>query len=273
MVTAYDSVDVTTVPADVQFLMGYNSGAWPTYEPLKQRFPKARVLSIAVQADIDGDILDAEPGDATPDQVAGWVERQLARGARRPVVYTSVSQVQEVVDLLGNAGIARSEVRLWTAHYSEGNHLCGPQCNALTRFGFKDIADATQWTDAALGRNLDESTCEPEFWDDKTKPSLHYGFYSSHIEVDEKVYNEQTIVRSYDVLRNKPLSRIIPNRPRLKVLRAQCLLLADRCAREAIYEANPEDGKLVKRKSPVWGERHLGFRYAGLIHRSQGKRI
>lgn len=268
-VTAYDSVDIATVPADAQFLMGYNSGAWPTYGQMRDRFPKARVLSIAVQADIDGDILDAEPGDATPGEVAEWVHRQFARGAKRPVVYSSVSQFPEILRLLADSGIGREDIRIWTAHYNGVEHLCGPgRCVDADRDGFNTVADATQWTDAALGRNLDQSLCQDEFWNVKTGPAAHYDWYAAKIEVDKHVYDEQTIAEAYDKLRDRPLSRIIPNRPKLKVLRNECEILADRIARVSLYDP---DGK--KRPRALWGEDHRGFRYAGLLHRSQGKRV
>jgi hypothetical protein len=58
-----------------------------------------------------------------------------------------------VLPVLSQAKIARSSVRLWSAHYGLGEHICGPSsCGALST-----EADGTQWTSSALGRVLDES--------------------------------------------------------------------------------------------------------------------
>jgi hypothetical protein len=156
----YDSVDLNTVPANAPAVAGYVGGRWPTYKDVPARFPHAKHLSIAIAAVVDAECLDVEPGDATPAQAAGWVKRQHARGIRRPVVYTSVSGAQSLVNELGAAGLPRTSYRLWTAHYTHVPHICDARCG----FGLRSAADATQFTDNALGRNLDESRVSPGFW-------------------------------------------------------------------------------------------------------------
>jgi hypothetical protein len=156
----YDSVTLDQVPGDAPAVAGYVGGRWPTYGQLARRVPHARRLSIAVNAGEDADCLDVEPGDAVIAQAAGWVRRQVGRGVKRPVLYTSVSQLQALVDALERAAIPRGHVRLWSAHYTMRPHLCGPDCG----FGLQEHADATQYTDRALGRNLDESLCTAGFW-------------------------------------------------------------------------------------------------------------
>lgn len=157
----YDSVDLSQIPADAPAVAGYVGGSWPTYRELKKRFPHARRLSIAVNASEDADCLDIESGDATPDETPAWVRRQQARGVRRPVVYASASVMPSVLAALKAAGIKRKEVRVWTAHYTFAPHLCGPHsCRYLT----DTVADATQFTDVAHGRNLDESLLDRGFF-------------------------------------------------------------------------------------------------------------
>jgi hypothetical protein len=167
MVTMYDSVNVVELPTAAQAVAGYVNGKWPTYWTLVTRFPAARKLSIAVSADRDADCLDVEQGDATPDQAPGWVKRQIARGVVRPVVYTSVSQAVVLLDDLARHGVKRSQVRLWTAHYTHKPHLCDSSC----WHGFRGRADATQYTDRALGRNLDASLCSDGFFAPPPGPS------------------------------------------------------------------------------------------------------
>lgn len=156
----YDSIDVTQIPADAYAVAGYVGGNWPTYPSLVKRFPAAHRLSIAVFASQDAECLDIEKGDATPQEAPGWVQRQLNRGVKLPVLYTSVSAADGLLALLKANGISRSEVRLWTAHYTYKEHFCSSACG----FGFTGIADATQWDDKALGRNLDISVVSPGFF-------------------------------------------------------------------------------------------------------------
>lgn len=159
MLSMFDSVNVTEIPRDAQAVAGYVNGKWPTYWTLVTQFPHAHKLSIAVNVHRDADCLDVERGDAVNSEAPGWVKRQLAGGARRPAVYTSVSNAQALVDELARHGVRRSQYRLWTAHYTE-EHLCDSRCG----FGFRGKADATQYSDHALGRNLDESLCAPDFF-------------------------------------------------------------------------------------------------------------
>lgn len=159
-ITMYDSVDLSQIPSNAQAVAGYVGGHWPTYSQLAGKFPQAHRLSIAVQASEDAECLDVEKGDAQIADAPAWVKRQMKRGVKRPVVYTSVSQAQPLLNYLAAYGIHWSQVRLWTAHYTFTPHRCDKACG----FGFTGRADATQFSDHALGRNLDSSLCSPDFF-------------------------------------------------------------------------------------------------------------
>jgi hypothetical protein len=163
----YDSIDVSQLPAGAPCYAGYVNGAWPTYSAVKVRFPHAHILSIAVFASADADCLDVEPYDADPPEAPGWVRRQQARGIWRPVIYCSASVLNTVVADLSAARISRAEVRLWSAHYGVGKHICGPgTCGYIGPNGKPVPAcDGTQFTSTALGRNLDESVLLGDFFD------------------------------------------------------------------------------------------------------------
>jgi len=150
--TMYDSTNVGTLPHGAGAYAGYVQGAFQTFATLQRLFAAsgAHLLSIAVFASGDAACLDIETGDATIAQAPGWVKRQLARGASRPCLYTSVSNMDALVTALGGAGIPRAEIRLWSAHYGQGRH--------------SHACDGTQWTDAALGRSLDESILLNDFF-------------------------------------------------------------------------------------------------------------
>lgn len=156
----FDSVTLSAIPPAAPAVAGYVNGNWPTYNQVVVKWPQARHLSISVNQAGDAECLDVEGGDATPDQAPAWILRQQARGVARPVVYTSVSAAQTLLNVLAHAGIPRASVRLWTAHYIYTAHLCGPGCG----YGLTTTADATQWTDRSLGRNLDESLTAESFF-------------------------------------------------------------------------------------------------------------
>lgn len=161
MPTMYDAVNLANIPADATAVAGYVNGRWPTYAELAKRWPNAKYVSIAVTAEADADCLDIERFDATPAQAPAWVRRQLARGVKKPIVYCAVSDAKTVLSVLTLSGIKRSQIRLWTAHYTKVAHRCDKSCG----FGMPTVADATQFTDTALGRSLDESLCSVAFLD------------------------------------------------------------------------------------------------------------
>lgn len=156
----FDSVDVTQIPRSAAAVAGYVGGRWPTYQTLLKSYPSAHVLGIAVFASEDAECLDIEQGDATIAEAASWVKRQVARGVAKPVCYTSLSQAASLLAALKAAGVQRNQIRLWTAHYNYTPHLCSSACG----LGFTGTADATQYTDKAMGRNLDASLVSDGFF-------------------------------------------------------------------------------------------------------------
>lgn len=158
-ITMFDSVNPSEIPGHARAVAGYVGGYWPTFAKLGSLFPASHRLSIAVNAGEDAECLDVEKGDATNEQAPAWVRRQLKRGIRRPVVYTSVSNAPALIAALERNGVHRAQYRLWTAHYTYKPHRCGPAC------GYGQVyADATQFSDHALGKNLDASLCSPSFF-------------------------------------------------------------------------------------------------------------
>lgn len=157
----YDSIDLTQIPPDAAAVAGYVNGRWPTFSQLAARFPRAHRLSIAVSSSADADCLDIEPGDASVADAVGWYRRQKIRGLARPVLYASASTIRaDLITAINAAGIPRSSLRLWSAHYGAGAHICGPAtCGEIPV-----PMDGTQYTDAALGRNLDASVLDSGFF-------------------------------------------------------------------------------------------------------------
>lgn len=162
--TMYDSAHNSEFPPGAQAYAAYVDGAigdQPNYGYIVQAFPQAHHLSIALSGDHDGDCLDIEPGAADPSDVPGWYARQRARGVQRPCLYAGVITMEaHVVPVMAAARIPRDVVRLWSAHYGAGEHICGPSTCRLMSIP----ADGTQWTGQALGRDLDQSLLLPDFF-------------------------------------------------------------------------------------------------------------
>lgn len=247
----FDTTTIEAVPDEPQAVAGYVGGRWPTYEPLVWRFPHALHLSIAVGSGEDAECLDIEPGDATVADAPQWVRRQHARGITRPVVYCSLSSAAGLIGTLANAGLARSTVRLWIAHYTGVRHVCGGDCG----FGFTDAADATQFTDRALGRNLDESMCIDTFFEPKPDPH-HYHWYPAAPFVFGSLWlNERATVHEYDRLIPQPKL----NKDRIGILRSHIKLLRDRIWTVAHWD-----------DPPSWDLYHRGWRWQKLNDRLHG---
>lgn len=160
----YDSAYNDQFPAGAAAYAAYVDGAignQPNYAYIVSTFPKAQHLSIALYPSDNADALDVEPGASAPSDIPAWYARQVARGIQRPVIYASVSTMNtSILPVLSGAGIARTQARLWTAHYGVGEHICGPSsCGALSI-----DADGTQWTSSAMGLVLDQSLLADDFF-------------------------------------------------------------------------------------------------------------
>lgn len=151
--TMYDTTDpATDLPQHYPpAVAGYVNGAWPSYNGLIKRYPRAKHLSITVNAGADARCLDVETGDATPAEAPAWVRRQHARGIARPVVYANTSTMPAVIAALEANSILRHEYLVFTAHYTGVPHI-------------EPGSDATQWESVERpGANYDTSECQPWF--------------------------------------------------------------------------------------------------------------
>lgn len=149
-VTMYDSVEVAQIPSTAEAAAGYVGGDFPTFHDLQLRFPKRKLVSMAVNTSEEADVLDVENGDATPEEAPAWCRRRKARGAR-PKLYANLSTMPAVKACLKAAGIPLADVDLWVAHYDG---------LAVIPAGYA----AKQYTDNALRRNLDASVVMPSFF-------------------------------------------------------------------------------------------------------------
>lgn len=111
----YDSVDVTTVPANAQMVAGYVDGLYANVWSMQRAFPHAVVVRIAVSSHTnDGHVLDVEPGDATPVEAVRWVEMRRAAGAD-PSIYCDTSRWPLVRKAFQDANVR--EPHYWIAKW------------------------------------------------------------------------------------------------------------------------------------------------------------
>jgi len=118
-------------------------------------FPDAEHVTISVTAAAnEGDVLDVESGDASPDQSAGWIAMRKAAGLYRPTIYTSLSQVPAVRVGTGRF-VLGSDYSLWVADYDGSTSL--PY----------ELSAAKQYEDTA---NYDVSVVYDDGWPRRTPP-------------------------------------------------------------------------------------------------------
>lgn len=160
----YDDIYATALPAGADAYLGYVDGHWPDYEAEVQKFTSAHIIGLTVFDVQQGDGCDIENGDLTAQQGAQWAHDAQGR-VSRPIVYSSVSEMETVIAEALALGLTRAEFRVFTAHYGEGAHICGPMTCKYP--GLTQSADATQWTDTAAGLGgvqIDESWLVDDFF-------------------------------------------------------------------------------------------------------------
>jgi Putative peptidoglycan binding domain len=134
---------------------GYSAGSFSNMTAVRAYAATQNARSFAYSGfvtDLAGaDAIDMEPG------LASIASAAIAYRAGIRYFYCSAGSVSAAIGNLGGAGIARSSYKIISAHYS-GEHICGPSTCGYPQ------ADATQWTDAYLGRSLDCTVFDATFW-------------------------------------------------------------------------------------------------------------
>ncbi len=143
----YDSVQPGSLPAGEAAAV-YATGAYATQPNTVAGHHT--VLWIDTQAtDPGANVLDVEPGDATPQAAAQWVKQRLTSQPHSiAVVYTMRAEWQQVKDNVATLpGWMQSKVRYWIADPTGVNHVVPG-------------SSATQWY---WGSSYDITTANPDF--------------------------------------------------------------------------------------------------------------
>ncbi|HEU5428066.1 MAG TPA: hypothetical protein VFU74_14395 [Actinocrinis sp.] len=113
--TMYDGVDASRLPTNAQLVAGYVDGLYVWSAADWARFPHSVKVRIAVFSSTnDGEVLDVEPGNATPAESVDWVLRRRGAGVD-PTVYMNTSTWPTVRSAFGARGVA--EPHYWIAQY------------------------------------------------------------------------------------------------------------------------------------------------------------
>lgn len=152
-----DSISVSNLPDGYPAYAGYGDGLYANEAELRARFPGAELVIFTVTGGTAAHGIkivlgiDAEPGNPDAAAAARWVQQQLAASpGSRPIVYADLASpgysMTEVVSELKARGITTDRVRLLSAHYGIGRHICRPStCPVPVQM------DGTQWTDQFPG--------------------------------------------------------------------------------------------------------------------------
>lgn len=153
-VAMYDSVSISVIPSHPPAVAGYLFGNFPNFNALVSGFPSAIHVPIVIHGDeivrgVRMVCFDIEPGDGTPSEGGPWARAELAAGVT-PCEYENLSTLPQVKASIAAARVPLSRVFTWVADWTFVPHLDAG-------------AQATQWTDHYLNRNLDASVATRAF--------------------------------------------------------------------------------------------------------------
>jgi len=119
MTLMYDSTNAAKIPTNAEVVAGYVDGEYAWTNADWERFPNAVKVRIAVFPwTNDGEVLDCENGDATPDQCPGWIRLRQSGGVAVPTIYCNLSSLAAV-----KAACQGLTYNLWIADPTGAPHL------------------------------------------------------------------------------------------------------------------------------------------------------
>ena len=155
-----DSINVNNLPSTFPAYAGYVDGKWPNYSTIVAKFPNAYHVGYAATTNPAN--WKAQPNGADIERY-DWTVTQsptaFNHGIR--IFYLSPYTVAKLVTL-----VPRTQIKIITAHYGYGTHICGPNTCNLSPIP----ADGTQWIDHTT--LWDESILLTNFFTNSPSPSL-----------------------------------------------------------------------------------------------------
>jgi Putative peptidoglycan binding domain len=174
MISMPDSVNVADLPPGYPAYLGYADGRYANAAELRKRFPGAQLVRLTVTgATLDADGIDVEPGNVNAADARVWVQRKLAAAPGfRPVIYASVRGAAnygmgDILARLNGNRISTKRVRLLSAHYGEGPHICGPHSCGLIDIDMDGTQYTNDWATPAMraaGTAIDMSMLSDDYF-------------------------------------------------------------------------------------------------------------
>jgi hypothetical protein len=154
LITAYDAVTASSLPANATHVFYYADGAFANEAAVKAQCPHAVTCGITVIGQVGPGACDCEAGDLTVAQAETWVTYSLKAGVYRPRVYANQDRWENQGLLAGLAHYGPN-IRRWVAAY--------PGAGATVPPGY----DAHQYEGGTVNP-FDLNVCLPDFF--ATKP-------------------------------------------------------------------------------------------------------
>jgi hypothetical protein len=145
--TIYDSVSPSSIPAGAQAAV-YSDGAYAASPAQVAGHPNTLWIDTN-GSNLKANVLDVEPGDATPQGAATWVQQKLTANPNdTAIVYTFRAEWQPTQDAISALPPQmQAHVKWWIADPTGTPHIVPG-------------SDATQWY---WGQNYDQSLASPGF--------------------------------------------------------------------------------------------------------------
>lgn len=160
----FDSTTAADIPAGAVMVGAYlrpSRYQWSAAD--RARFPYARFVNITPSASVYGTedgfpvhVLDVENGDATADQVPGWVTNSRAAG-QEPTVYTFLANWAAVIRAIDAAHLAHPPY--WIASWNNTRDLPSITVNGVTH-----TATAHQYAGSATSGGHYDRSCVAPYW-------------------------------------------------------------------------------------------------------------
>lgn len=144
MPIGYDAVTPGNLPGGGDVYFAYGNGIYANVNQVKAIAGDKPVYVIDVLNVGLFDILDIEKGDASPEGAGPWVGRRMGLTTlAKPCPYGSVSDWPAIAASVTGSGWHRSDIFVFTAHYTGEQHLCDESCGMPAGW----TADLTQYAD------------------------------------------------------------------------------------------------------------------------------
>lgn len=149
-VSMYDSVNSWALPSGAPAYAGYYNGTYANIPAILAAFPGAMVISVTPDGAQGANYIDVEPGCSNSSQVAAFIKAGGLGFYASPGAASGYS-VGDCINACAAAGVARSDYRIWSAHWI-GRHICGPNvCGYPAADGTQYVSTAG-WDESVVNR-------------------------------------------------------------------------------------------------------------------------